>query len=506
MKFILFVSFFYSINLSVQAQDYKRNHNWVLGFMPVVTLDFNSSTILMDSFNNIALMSSSCISNTNGDLELFSSGFVLLNKDGNIIDNGLDVNSPYGVMLANNASHYSPYEQTSIILPKKGNQYYVFSTGMSDSAAINCQQQLKCIFDVLNYSVVDMDSNAGNGKVVEKNVLLYDNQEYRYVDLHAIRHGNGVDWWLIKSDCYHNQFQLFHVSADTILGPYKYQIADTADWCYLFSQIHFSSDGTKLVSNMYSETSGLTNYDNFNRVDLFNFNRCTGEITYRNKYIVPLDTVNYPNWSDKRGMSFSPDSKLLYLSNLYEIYQIDLEDTTVIQNQLIHGPDTAIADFPGYSSMACGPDGRLYIGNFNGTRQYMSYIENPNVKGLGCNFVSQGLWQPYTNLLTPPNMPNYGLGVDTANGCWPLSASPYPSEGGELLEVYPNPSSTSITISCEALKGKRVKVNFYNMLGQELMSNECHFAQQNYTLNIQQLPRGVYLLKVGEWVRRVVVE
>jgi hypothetical protein len=128
----------------------------------------------------------------------------------------------------------------------------------------------------------------------------------------------------------------------------------------------------------------------------------------------------------------------------------------------------------------------------------MSYIENPNVKGLGCNFVSQGLWQPYTNLLTPPNMPNYGLGVDTANGCWPLSASPYPSEGGELLEVYPNPSSTSITISCEALKGKRVKVNFYNMLGQELMSNECHFAQQNYTLNIQQLPRGVYLLKVGE--------
>jgi hypothetical protein len=72
--------------------------------------------------------------------------------------------------------------------------------------------------------------------------------------------------------------------------------------------------------------------------------------------------------------------------------------------------------------------------------------------------------------------------------------------------LYPNPASTSITMSSEALRGKLVKVSFYNMLGQALMSNECHFVQQNYTLNIQQLPRGVYLLKVGEWVRRVVVE
>jgi hypothetical protein len=53
------------------------------------------------------------------------------------------------------------FDQTSIILPKKDNTYYVFSTGMSDSVANNYINHVYSEFDVLNYSVVDMDSNAG---------------------------------------------------------------------------------------------------------------------------------------------------------------------------------------------------------------------------------------------------------------------------------------------------------------------------------------------------------
>jgi hypothetical protein len=72
--------------------------------------------------------------------------------------------------------------------------------------------------------------------------------------------------------------------------------------------------------------------------------------------------------------------------------------------------------------------------------------------------------------------------------------------------VYPNPASTKITISCEALQGKRIQVSLFNMLGQTMISQECHFAQQKSSIDVSNLPRGVYLLKVGEWVRRVVVE
>lgn len=508
MRVLLLLLMFLFTKVHIHAQENKRNNSWVLGHVPAVVFSFNSSLNIQNSFQQInGIKSGSSISDSNGNLLIYSTGFYIGNSSGFTIDNGAKVNSPYGNVLSDHVGGMSPYEQTSIILPKKGNQYYVFSTGMSDSAAINCQQQIKCIFDVLNYSVVDMDSNAGNGKVVEKNVVLYDKQEYTNMTLTAVRHGNGKDWWLVKADCNHDQFHLFHVSADTIIGPYKYQIADTADWCNIFSQIYFSPDGAKMVSSIYSQGGAPVNdWTEYNLVDVYDFNRCTGVLNKPKRYTIPSDTVSYPYYDDKRGVCFSPDSKLLYVSTYYGIYQIDLSDTNRYNNLFIHGPDTSIADFPGYSTMACGPDGRLYIGNYNGTRQYMSYIEYPNVKGLGCNFVPQGLWQPYTNLLTPPNMPNYGLGVDTANGCWPLSLPNPPKEGDEMLVVYPNPASTSFTISCEALKGKRIQVILFNMLGQEVLSNECHFAQQKSSIDVSSIPSGVYLMKVGEWVRRVVVE
>jgi hypothetical protein len=494
------------VGLNLHAQENKRNNNWVVGHAPAVIYNFNNGLSIQNSFLQVnGLKSGTNISDKNGNLLFYSTGFFLVDNQGIVIANGDKVNSPYGTLVSDITGGGSPYEQTSIILPKKGNQYYVFSTGISDTAFQKCQQNLFCVADVLNYCVVDMDSNAGKGKVVLKNKVILDNQTYTNLATTAVRHGNGVDWWLVKVDCFHKQIQTFWVQADTILGPYFHPITDTANYSYIRGQLYFSPDGSKFACMYYNNLINGVYFD-YNRVDLFDFNRCSGQFSFRNYYEVPNDTSNYPSWDTKMGICFSPDSKLLYMSTFYNIFQIDIEDTNKQSALFIHGPDTSLNYFPMYHTMACGPDGRLYIGNFNGTRQYMSYIEYPNVKGLGCNFVPQGLWQPYTNLLTPPNMPNYGLGVDTANGCWPLSLPNPPKEGDEMLVVYPNPASTSITISCEALKGKRIQVILFNILGQEVLSQECHFVQQKSSIDVSNFPRGVYLLKVGEWVRRVVVE
>jgi hypothetical protein len=84
-------------------------------------------------------------------------------------------------------------------------------------------------FDILNYSVVDMDSNNGNGKVVDKNHILLDSQHYAQMALTAVRHGNNKDWWLVKADLWKHQYQLFLVKEDTILGPYYHNIVDTTN-------------------------------------------------------------------------------------------------------------------------------------------------------------------------------------------------------------------------------------------------------------------------------------
>ncbi|MBK8684124.1 MAG: hypothetical protein IPN26_03590 [Bacteroidetes bacterium] len=70
----------------------------------------------------------------------------------------------------------------------------------------------------------------------------------------------------------------------------------------------------------------------------------------------------------------------------------------------------------------------------------MSYINQPNIKGLGCDFKPQGFKQTYNhNLKAPPNMANYGLGKDTTKIYWPLCQGERSAECG--VGSISNPSS-----------------------------------------------------------------
>jgi len=500
MKKLLFFNMiilfgFHSITYS---QNYKRNNNWITGFAPVVKFAFSPSFVIDTFSNSYFTTCSSSISDTNGDYQFYCTGYFMMDKLGDIMENGDNINCPKGHILSDYYGGSSLFDQTSIILPKKDNTYYVFCTGMSDSVALNYLNHIYTEFDVLNYSVVDMDSNAGKGKVTVKNKILTENQHYVNCALTAVRHGNGKDWWLVKSDCWNHRLQLFLVQEDTILGPHYVDITDTGDYCVFDSQLYFSDDGTKFASSMYGnwiDSAGFYTY-NLNRVDVYDFDRCDGNFTYRNQYVVPFDSTTYTEDDYKMGICFSPNGKLIYMSARYSIYQIDVEDTSTTNGIYITGPDTVLANFPRYSLMACGPDGKLYIGNRNGTRPFMSYIDKPNIRGLGCDFMANGLWQPYTNLLSPPNMPNYGLGAAPVGGnCWPLSSNEITDRSSDLV-VYPNPISTLLFIKT-SLKNKR---ELYNALGQLIINTDKN------EIDVRTLSKGLYYLKVGNEVRKILIE
>jgi hypothetical protein len=126
----------------------------------------------------------------------------------------------------------------------------------------------------------------------------------------------------------------------------------------------------------------------------------------------------------------------------------------------------------------------------------MSYIDKPNVKGLGCDFVPQGVWQPYTNLMSPPNMPNYGLGEDVGVVCWPLSSTQY-EEGSEQVMVYPNPAFGKFQIKNSKFQSMK---ELYNSVGQLILS-----TKEN-EIDVSNIPKGVYYLRVENQVVKVVVE
>ncbi|MEZ5045563.1 MAG: T9SS type A sorting domain-containing protein [Chitinophagaceae bacterium] len=482
-------------SVAIHGQEYKRGLIWYLGF-PGVFFDFNLNPVNFYQYPNLGAVDvSSCVSNTNGQFQFTCGGFMLGDKILNLMDNGDSINCPQGYKLYHHTNGSGLLEQMTLILPKKGNQYYVFCVGMSDSAATNYINHTYTEFDVLSYSVVDMDSNNGKGKVIEKNTILAENQHYINCEMQAVRHGNGKDWWLCKADCEEHRFQLYLVKEDTIEGPFYQYVptSDTVDYCVFFSTLMFSEDGTKMLSGMYGNRENGV-YISPNRVDVFDFDRCTGTLTYRNHYEVPFDTTTYLNPDYKEGLCFSPDGKLVYMSTIYSIYQIDVEDTNRYNAMYITGPDTFFNNFPWYNEMKIAPDGRIYIGTVGVSRPYMSYIAQPNVRGLGCQFTPNGIWQPYANLSNPPNMPNYALGEDSLH-CWPVSTSNLSAPQGELL-VYPNPTSDEVHIESLWFQEQETQLELLDMLGHCVLKRSIPQGVSNYIINTRNLQAGVYMYKL----------
>ena len=498
MKKRILIAFLVLAYQNLFSQELKRGNNWIMGFAQVIRIDFNNG-LIVDTFPILnGTRISTCISDTNGTFQFYCNGYVVANMDGQIIQNGMNVNCPYGTVMSNHLGGGGSFPQTSIILPKAGNQYYVFNVGMSDSVANNYINYIFTEFDVLSYCVVDMDSNQGKGKVILKDMVLSDKQHYYNTAMTAVKHANGKDWWLLKADCFSHRIQEFLVREDSILGPFYQHITDTGDFCSFLGTLRFNHSGSMLASGIYGKIeNGLHSR---NRVDLYHFDRCDGSLNFKQYYMTPMDTASYWDWDKKADICFSPNDSLLYMSNYYTIYQIDIQDTAIHNAQFIHGPDTTLDYFPQYDLMGLAPDGKIYIGNWHAIRGSMSYIDKPNIKGQGCDFKPQGFQQSYNkNLQTPPNMPNYGLGKDSTKICWPLSLSESEAQSAEWV-VYPNPTSGKLYIRYHTVWRVAVFKQLYNSIGQLMLQTK------EDELDVSHLPQGVYYLHCGNAVRKVVVE
>lgn len=78
----------------------------------------------------------------------------------------------------------------------------------------------------------------------------------------------------------------------------------------------------------------------------------------------------------------------------------------------------------------------------------------------------------------------------------PASLSNNDFENPELLAVYPNPFNNEITISSPELTGQDITFNIYNLLGQEVISKKTTNKNDVITLQLNNLKKGVYILKI----------
>ncbi len=377
MKKTLIVIILFVSGFALHAQ--REASNWFFGNRAGVK--FNADNSITPTTGELSTDEGcSSISDGNGDLLFYTDGITVYDSDGIIMPNGFGLNgSPSST-------------QSGIIIPKPldDNIYYIFTV---DTATFDDTD-----FG-FSYSEVDMRLNGGRGDVTIKNVnLLQDSSEKISAVLKDCL--TETIWVVTLSNATGtpppggspNQFDTFHAFEVTDAGVNPVAVTSPASVIATDQRgyLKFSPDGTKLASANPQNGLYLYEFDLENGV-------VAGPPTSLFINAPGVGTATRPY-----GLEFSPSNELLYVSSSNDFFsqipgennnpnnhfsslvQFDITATNVLATQ------TLIDQRNSYrSALQLGPDRKIYrtqsqtygIGE-NG----LSVIENPNERGLACDF------------------------------------------------------------------------------------------------------------------------
>jgi len=349
-RFLLFAFFIITINSYSQ----KEFDHWFFGHD--AGIDFNQSPPL--SVTNGALYTSdqsSTISDSAGNLLMYSDGIFVWNKNNVQMPNG------YGLMGSS-----VTYGHASIIGRKPGiyNLFYIFSIdGFAGSGG-------------LQYSIVDMNLQGGNGDVISKNHQLV---QPVCEELAGIIHQNGQDIWIITHQWNTDAFYAYLLTSTGVNNPVITHIGPVHQggsngYYNCQGQLAASPDGSRIACAIYD--MGL--------YEIYDFDNSTGVVSNQ------IELTGYaPAW----GMQFSPDRTKLYGTRWTgsEIYQFDLtagSASAIANSVVIVGTATSPDSYYKAGFLQLAPDKKIYVAKMNS--DYLGVINNPNASGTSCNFVDNG--------------------------------------------------------------------------------------------------------------------
>ncbi|MFK8008304.1 MAG: gliding motility-associated C-terminal domain-containing protein [Saprospiraceae bacterium] len=338
----------------------KEANIWYFGHN--AGLDFNSGepVALTDGVMNTDEGCAS-IADANGTLLFYTDGTFIWNKNHEQMPNG------FGLL-----GHKSS-TQSGVIVPKPGspNIYYVFTVDYTANSG------------GIAYSEVDMNLDGGLGDVNGvKNVQLITPACEKIT---AVLHENKQDIWVIGHAWNSSNYMAWLVSPDGVdnnpvistIGSYVGSVGTSS-----FNSIGYlkaSAEGDRIAA---------AHWYNLNRVEVFDFDNSTGQLS--NAIILDGYTG-----SGCYGIEFASLAPILYVSERsYEgfLYQYDLSsnDQTTINNSRIPLFQLDTISFSRWGGIQLGPDGKMYVSSRNSS--YLGVINNPNVLGLGCNYVNEGVY------------------------------------------------------------------------------------------------------------------
>ncbi|MGA2296887.1 MAG: hypothetical protein ABSG15_04980 [FCB group bacterium] len=376
MKKILLILIFISFTQNLISQ--KEGYNWYFG-------EFAGMTFYPTGSNPVPLLDgklnsdegSASISDKDGKLLFYTDGCTVWNKNHNVMPNGYGL---YGNITS---------AQSAIIIPKpnSNNIYFIFTIdyGLSDYG--------------LNYSIVDINLDNGNGDIINKNIPLLTGVSEK---LAFTKHANGLDYWITCHGDYNSSFYTYLVNDTFNINskPLITQIGDDfSGGASTPGNLKFSPDGKRLVCPFYLATI----------YEIYDFDNKTGKLSNCRKLLSNKFNFAY-------GVEFSPDCSKLYTTSRYGpcyLFQFDLNagNANAILNSMII-LDT-YPDMHYYGALQLGPDGKIYCARWQS--DYLGVINDPNNKGIACNYVDKGFYLggkrskvglPSVIIKTTPSAPN----------------------------------------------------------------------------------------------------
>jgi hypothetical protein len=478
---------------------FKHDYTWAFGIStdPVfpggtIIFDFNHDSlhIINQDGDDDFFLTCSSISNADGQLLFSSNGCDVFDANFNTMLNGTGLNPGVAYISGSCPDIGNTVPKGLIILPLPGNatKYYIFHESLKSGQS----GEFSLFVGNLYYSIVDMSLNNGLGRVTAKNLNVLS--DTLFGDLHAVRHANGEDWWLLVSKEHKNLFFKVLFTANGIsdileqnigIDPYRPQSGG--------GQAVFSPDGTMYAR--YYRKDGLLLYD---------FDRATGELSnFRQIYV---DSVN----TGFGGVSFSSNSRYIYVSTSSRLYQFDAQAADIEASKVFIDERDGYSFFGIVSTfhlMQLAPDCKIYMSSSNGS-DILHVINNPDQPGLACNFEQHAIHLPGpgANASSMPNFPNYRLGtgypVCDSNIVYVSGTGfvPPPAQG---VRVWPNPASHQVTVALSAPLPAAAAWSLHDALGRELSRAVLPSGQQEVVVGLATVPPGLYFWNLDSGGRKM---
>ena len=480
LLFFIFCFVIYINNLKSQ----KHDNTWVLGYhgngdgtipnnIGATFLNFNEKK-LTTKFSNISStcvlgFSNSSFSNDSGNLLFVSDGFAIYDQNLHVIDNGDSIN--YGVVWQDYRGALYPDAHHSIFFPMPGDDNLVI---MIHRTASRAAKTGSIIYDKMNYTLIDKTQK----KVIKKNITFFKNlflSDY----YGAVRHANGRDWWIIQMEPVSNRHYFFLLDPSGIHFHHTQEIGTKIKDDVCNGNCVFNSDGTKVA--FLNIIIGI---------QVMDFDRCTG--MYSNPVLLPIIS-GYP-WIGT--VAFSASSRFLYYSSSKRIVQYDLFDKDFnIKGDTVAYHNGFFVNNTGslFCHIALAPDDKIYISSI-GSSNYIHTIDQPEVKGKGCNVLQQNIKIKKVMYSFFPQFPNYRLGALIGSGCDTLFNQDRPTY---KYEIHPN--STTDIIKLVHKQGELFQnFNFemYNIEGKKVSEEKLSFNQNQWNIPLKNNLSGIYIYRI----------